>query len=69
MIQWRKSSHSQGGGQGECVEVSTNVPAATLIQDSTNPGPHLALAPTRLAALVRQIKTGAFDLGSPDHSA
>ncbi|WP_019633559.1 DUF397 domain-containing protein [Actinomadura atramentaria] len=62
MIQWRKSSHSQGNGQGECVEVSTNVTATTLVQDSKNPGPHLALAPTGLAALVRQIKTGALDL-------
>lgn len=33
MIRWRKSSHSQGGGQGECVEVSTDT-SIRLIRDS-----------------------------------
>ncbi|MWK35994.1 DUF397 domain-containing protein [Actinomadura sp. J1-007] len=36
MIQWRKSSHSQGQGQGECVEVSVNVAGCTLVRDSTD---------------------------------
>jgi hypothetical protein len=62
MIHWRKSSHSQGGGQGNCVELSTNVAATTLIQDSKNPGPHLALAAPELATLVRQIKAGRLNL-------
>ncbi|MEU8799098.1 DUF397 domain-containing protein [Spirillospora sp. NPDC048819] len=61
MIHWRKSSHSQGG-QGECVEVSTNT-FIPLIRDSKDPeGPRLALVPGALAALVNQIKTGDLDL-------
>jgi hypothetical protein len=62
MNQWRKSSHSQGGGQGECVEISTNT-TAPLIRDSKDPdGPRLTLAPGALAALVRQIKVGRLDV-------
>ncbi|MFG2086927.1 MULTISPECIES: DUF397 domain-containing protein [unclassified Spirillospora] len=61
MIHWRKSSHSQGG-QGECVEVSTNT-SAPLIRDSKDPeGPRLALVPGALAVLVGQIKAGNLDL-------
>ncbi|MUN38504.1 DUF397 domain-containing protein [Actinomadura litoris] len=61
MIQWRKSSHSQGG-QGECVEVSTNT-VDTLIRDSKNPdGPRLSLSHTGLTALLHQIKAGDLDL-------
>ncbi|TDD72134.1 DUF397 domain-containing protein [Actinomadura rubrisoli] len=62
MIHWRKSSHSQGGGQGECVEVATNVPTP-LIRDSKDPeGPRLTLARGELASLVGQIKAGDLDL-------
>ncbi|WP_242884321.1 DUF397 domain-containing protein [Actinomadura litoris] len=62
MIHWRKSSHSQGGGQGECVELSTNT-VDTLIRDSKNPeGPRLSLSPTGLTALLGQIKAGDLDL-------
>ncbi|MER7544653.1 DUF397 domain-containing protein [Actinomadura sp.] len=62
MIRWRKSSHSQGGGQGECVEVSTDT-SIRLIRDSKDPeGPRLALEPGELAALVNRIKAGDLDL-------
>ncbi|MEU8799097.1 DUF397 domain-containing protein [Spirillospora sp. NPDC048819] len=62
MIHWRKSSHSQGGGQGECVEVSTKTPAL-LIRDSTDPeGPRLSVERGALAALVGHIKAGDLDL-------
>ncbi|WP_242904437.1 DUF397 domain-containing protein [Actinomadura terrae] len=61
MIQWRKSSHSQGG-EGECVEVSTNT-VDTLIRDSKDPeGPRLTLGRTGLTALLGQIKAGELDL-------
>jgi hypothetical protein len=57
MIQWRKSSHSQGNAQGNCVEVSTNVECATLIRDSKDPhGPHLALGSADLAAFLSTVK-------------
>ncbi|MBT2208930.1 DUF397 domain-containing protein [Actinomadura sp. NEAU-AAG7] len=62
MIQWRKSSHSQGEGQGDCVEVSTNA-VDTLIRDSKNPdGPRLSLSRTGLTVLLGQIKAGDLDL-------
>ena len=62
MIHWRKSSHSQGGGQGECVEVSTNTPIR-LVRDSKDPeGTRLALGPGELGALVSRIKAGDLDL-------
>ncbi|NKZ07817.1 DUF397 domain-containing protein [Actinomadura latina] len=61
MIQWRKSTHSQGGG-GECVEVSANT-SIPLIRDSKDPeGPRLALEPGELGALVGRIKAGDLDL-------
>ncbi|GAB2813361.1 hypothetical protein GCM10022221_08850 [Actinocorallia aurea] len=62
MIEWRKSSRSQGNAQGNCVEVSTNASAVTLIQDSKAPGPHLTLTPADLAAFVARIKSGNLDL-------
>ncbi|MEU5882175.1 DUF397 domain-containing protein [Spirillospora sp. NPDC047279] len=59
-IQWRKSSHSQGG-QGECVELSTNVQDVTLIRDSKDPGGAcLVVGRRELAALVNDIKAGAY---------
>ncbi|TYB49635.1 DUF397 domain-containing protein [Actinomadura chibensis] len=62
MINWRKSSRSQGGGQLECVEVSTNT-RTRLVRDSKDPeGPRLALEPAVLATLLGQIKAGEFDL-------
>ncbi|MFI0358011.1 DUF397 domain-containing protein [Actinomadura sp. 9N407] len=55
MIQWRKSSHSQG----ECVEVSVSIAGTTLIRDSRNPdGPRLTLTRSDLADLLGRIKSG-----------
>ncbi|MFI0448583.1 DUF397 domain-containing protein [Actinomadura sp. 6N118] len=61
-VQWRKSSRSQQGGQGECVEVSTNTADVTLIRDSRAPASgHLALGSRELAGLMREIKAGRYD--------
>lgn len=63
MIQWRKSSHSQGGGQGECIELSTNVPETTLIRDSKDSaGPHLSFARFEMALFISNAKNGIYDL-------
>ncbi|MFC6884334.1 MULTISPECIES: DUF397 domain-containing protein [Actinomadura] len=63
MIQWRKSSHSQGQGEGECVEVSVNVAGCTLVRDSKDvEGPRLMLGRSELAGLVARVKAGEFDL-------
>lgn len=61
MTQWRKSSRSQGG-QGECVEISTDVANASLVRDSRDPeGPRLVLTRAEFASLLNNIKAG--DMG------
>jgi hypothetical protein len=62
MIKWRKSSHSQGQGQGECVEVA-GVAQTALIRDSKNPdGPRLVLSRGHLHDLLSKVKAGRFDV-------
>jgi hypothetical protein len=62
MIQWRKSSRSQGG-QGECVEMSTNVTDVTLVRDSKDPeGPRLTLGRFELAAFLSNVKASRHNL-------
>jgi hypothetical protein len=63
MTQWRKSSHSQGNVEGNCVELSTNLAEATLIRDSKDPdGPRLSVGRTSLAAFLSDIKAGRREL-------
>ncbi|MFI0448584.1 DUF397 domain-containing protein [Actinomadura sp. 6N118] len=60
-VQWRKSSRSQHGGEGECVEVSTNLASVTLIRDSKAPGMgHVVLWSGEMAGLLADIKAGRF---------
>lgn len=62
MIRWRKSSRSQGEGQGNCVEVAHTGKTA-LIRDSKNPGgPHLTLTPPGWRHLITDVKAGRYDL-------
>jgi hypothetical protein len=62
MIQWRKSSRSQGNAQGNCVEISTNAVDATLIRDSKDPdGPRLSLGPSGLAVFMSNVKAGRYE--------
>ena len=62
MIEWRKSSHSGGGGEGiDCVEVAA-VAQIALIRDSKDPdGPQLTIPRTRLRTLITNVKSGRYD--------
>jgi hypothetical protein len=61
MIKWRKSSRSQGEGEGNCVEIAA-VAFAALIRDSKDPdGPRLVFARGQLRDLVSDVKTGRYD--------
>jgi hypothetical protein len=58
---WRKSSYS--GGQGNCVEVSTDDASTVAVRDSKNvPGPELAVSPDAWVTFVEAIKHGAFEV-------
>ncbi|GAA3927772.1 hypothetical protein GCM10023085_06200 [Actinomadura viridis] len=57
MSQWRKSTHSQGGGHGECVEVAPITPGTTLIRDSRDPsGPRLRLTRSEFTKFISKLK-------------
>ncbi|GAA1776232.1 DUF397 domain-containing protein [Actinomadura chokoriensis] len=58
---WRKSSHSGSTG-GDCVEVA-RLGVSRLVRDSKDTeGGVLTLDPDVWAAMVSQIKLGAYDL-------
>jgi hypothetical protein len=58
---WRKSSHSSGGSQGECVEVAAVGGPVIAARDSKNPdGPILAFTPHEWGSFVASIKNGAL---------
>jgi hypothetical protein len=61
MIRWRKSSHSQGQGGTNCVEVA-GVAQTALIRDSKDPdGPRLAFARAGLREFISDVKAGRYD--------
>ncbi|MER5261298.1 DUF397 domain-containing protein [Actinosynnema sp. NPDC002837] len=56
---WRKSTRSNGGGNGNCVEVSLSGGSAR-VRDSKNPaGPTVALPDW--TAFVAAVKKGSYD--------
>jgi hypothetical protein len=60
-VTWRKSSYS--GGNGNCVEIASNLPGACAVRDSKNPtGPALVFTPGEWSVFLRGIKSGAFDV-------
>ena len=64
MINWRKSSHSGGGGAGgqDCVEVA-DLASTVAVRDSKDPdGPKLTFDATTWRTLTRRIKNGEHDL-------
>ncbi|MCZ4121320.1 DUF397 domain-containing protein [Streptomyces sp. H39-S7] len=55
-----KSSYSSGNG--ECVEVATNIPATVAVRDSKDPhGPVLMFSPEAWGAFHSALTTGEFD--------
>ncbi|MEV6978822.1 DUF397 domain-containing protein [Kitasatospora sp. NPDC093806] len=56
---WRKSSHSNNGG--ECVEVATNLPTAVPVRDSKDPdGPALLFPAPAWRAFLAALREGEF---------
>lgn len=61
--EWRTSTRSQGNGQ--CVEVATNLPGVVVVRDSKDrTGPVLAFTPGVWKAFTGSIQCGEFDLPS-----
>ena len=60
--QWHKSTRSNG--QGDCVEVATNLADVVAVRDTKDNGngPVLFFTPTEWAAFVHGTKAGEFDL-------
>lgn len=58
-LKWRKSTRS---GNGDCVEVATNIPSAVYVRDSKAPGQGtLTFDPEVWKAFVADVKTGHYD--------
>lgn len=58
---WRTSSHS--GGNGNCVQVATNLPGIIAVRDSKNAaGPELNFSPASWATFTATVRTGDFNI-------
>ncbi len=58
---WRKSSRSNGGGDGDCVEVA-EVRDQVALRDSKDPtGPVLAFTRAEWRAFLGGVRAGGFD--------
>ncbi|MCG5459616.1 DUF397 domain-containing protein [Micromonospora sp. PSH03] len=54
---WRKSTKSNGSGNGDCVEVADNIPGVVGVRDSKDPeGPALTFNPQGWATFVAGLK-------------
>ncbi len=61
---WQKSSFSTGG-EGNCVELATAVPATRVhLRESDRPCEIATAAPRALSWFLLAIKSGAIDSGS-----
>jgi hypothetical protein len=59
LLQWRKSSHSNNGG--DCVEVALNLPGLIGIRDSKSPaGSALVCTRVEWPAFVNSVRSGDF---------
>lgn len=58
---WRKSSRSNGGGEGDCVEVA-ELPDLVAMRDSKDPaGPILAFTRIEWRSFLRAVRAGDLD--------
>lgn len=57
-VQWRKSTHSSGVNDEDCVELGRLVPGAGIgVRDSKDPdGGHLTLTVAQFASMIEQVK-------------
>lgn len=56
---FRKSSHSGGQPDSQCVEVADNVTATVAVRDSKEPGgPCIRLSPTAWSAFLSTLRGG-----------
>lgn len=57
-VQWRKSTHSSGVNDEDCVELGRLSPGAGIgMRDSKDPGGgHLVLSVAQFAGLIEQVK-------------
>ncbi|MFB4302079.1 DUF397 domain-containing protein [Actinomadura sp. NTSP31] len=62
MAQWRKSSHSGGSSQTDCVEVA-DLESGVGLRDSKDPGGgHVTVDRAVFAALLARVRSGALDV-------
>lgn len=57
-VQWRKSTHSSGVNDEDCVELGRLAPGVGIgVRDSKDPdGGHLSLTVAQFAGLIEQLK-------------
>jgi hypothetical protein len=57
-VQWRKSTHSSGVNDEDCVELGRLAPGAGIgVRDSKDPdGRHLTLTVAQFASMIEQVK-------------
>ncbi|GGP95850.1 hypothetical protein BKA00_003905 [Actinomadura coerulea] len=58
IVKWRKSSHTGGANDNQCVELGRLDPGAGIgVRDSKDPdGGHLVLSGAQFASVIKQIK-------------
>lgn len=59
-IRWQKSSFSDGGDEGQCIELAS-VAGGILIRESDVPDAVVSTSRDKLRAFVLGVKAGEFD--------
>lgn len=59
-LQWRKSSYSNGSG-GACVELAETADGIAVRNSNHPDAGTLTVSPADMAALIENVKAGAFD--------